>query len=1465
MSPESSACCGLGLSWQCVIVLEDNPLPPGRSGFEFIARLTELEHFASAHGAFNPDPYTGASGDAPVDLEKFGKISAEHRFASSSEVCPSRPYRSLNASRLKLSGSGNWKMSDYLEDILWLPFQEPAVLLHGERTTWDGPDFARESYDQNLELVKLWDAKNLLALFPDEHPSGHACRVFNAHKNDQVDRQIGDRRWINGAERHPRGPSAFLPSGPTTTSLHCPTSCKLVGCASDRKDFYHQASVSRERAHTNMLPFTFAAKDLKNTKAYKELLDELARPRNPDDEGDRYGMKPRTILAEKDLRHLHAGFKSLFQGDHLGVEYALSSHTTLLQHAGLLDPDTTICRHRPFPKGPVWQGLVIDDYFVVSREKTANDKFAAASLKYLEVAEDTYKADGVIGSDDKTVRGEECFKIIGAEVCSDAQARDRGVVTVGAPASKRIPLVVLSLKVAQMPIISKALASRLAGNWVSVLMFRRQLCCLLARLFDFNPKRASEGDDVFRLPRSVAEELVLASVMGLVAMADISVPYDTKLYATDASMDKGAITSKVVSPELASTLWLGGDRKGAYTMLDSYPRQLLRSLGCDEDHQPVAEDFQAPAKTLDFSFDAVEICGGSGTLSKALAARGLVVCPPIDLSSSKHYDIRDLRLVDWIFQMIKEKRFKSVICEPVCRTFSPAQHPASRSYANPTGFDRSNPKTFLGNLIAFRCLAILWFCWREGVIALLEQPLLSKMAWLSIWRFLLTLGFQEAKINSCAFGSIHKKPFRLLGYGLDMPGLCVPCPGGHKHVRIEGKYTKASAVYHPELAKFIAKKIHEAIERQATEAADLENKRAPSAFESAVLNDLLVSEGWCVEEEWTWNSPCHINILESRALVKLFEKKVLAGGDSRFTALLDSRVAKGAHAKGRSSARSLTPSLLRGCAYVVAGNLHPSYGFAPTRLNTADAPTRSRPLPLPASLSILDFLSEKQIVGLHATQVSKAAAGWIRLFLLLTVTSVAYGKPTISDSGVSLELDFGTHSSSLALDFLAWIWPWLDSFGLLSFGGFPGQSCGFGFLAGLRVLVGLWISVLCSVGLWRAFGLRLAGTSSDLASPNLRHPGHRSGFRAPLWFALVLLAHLSVVSAMPLSPDGAADAQRAERRAGTILRPDRVVLPRTRSHRETLLQAFDIWLAENWRTTLEELISPVSLDCEAVSEALISYGKDMFTSGKSYGRFSETINALTARRPALRRRIPAVWDLAFNWVVDEPHEHHTAMPLSVMLAFTSLALMWGWPRDAGVIALAWTGVCRIGEVLDALRSDLVLPQDAAPGFVGAILRIKQPKTRGRAAKHQSTKIDPKDIVDLLILVFGSLNPEERLWPWSPSTLRRRFNQLQCALGLTAGQGGAFPYGPSSLRPGGATYWLQLTEDAEYVRRKGRWISTKVLEVYLQETAFATYQATIPEVAKSRIRDLCGNFPSVLAKVAYFVSLNLHPQIWRRLW
>lgn len=97
------------------------------------------------------------------------------------------------------------------------------------------------------------------------------------------------------------------------------------------------------------------------------------------------------------------------------------------------------------------------------------------------------------------------------------------------------------------------------------------------------------------------------------------------------------------------------------------------------------------------------------------------------------------------------------------------------------------------------------------------------------------------------------------------------------------------------------------------------------------------------------------------------------------------RVAKCSHAKGRSSSKALTPSLQKAAALQVAGGLYGSLGFAPTRLNTADDPTREVELRESSAQSILPALTVSGMQKLHSYQFRRPIAGWLRLFLLLGV------------------------------------------------------------------------------------------------------------------------------------------------------------------------------------------------------------------------------------------------------------------------------------------------------------------------------------------------------------------------------------------------------------------------------------------------------------------------------------------------
>ena len=176
------------------------PLSPGRSGAEFIARLHELEHFATSHRVFVEDAYGGGPKD--FELQRVGAA------ASDEANLPVQPYSSLNSDRLRLVGQGKWDLAKFLDDELWLPYQEPKIMQHNVGIDKSlGPNLKKEKRSENLKLAHKWGELGLLALVRQPPHQDASCRIFNAFKSDSADRQIGDRRLANATERHLQGPS----------------------------------------------------------------------------------------------------------------------------------------------------------------------------------------------------------------------------------------------------------------------------------------------------------------------------------------------------------------------------------------------------------------------------------------------------------------------------------------------------------------------------------------------------------------------------------------------------------------------------------------------------------------------------------------------------------------------------------------------------------------------------------------------------------------------------------------------------------------------------------------------------------------------------------------------------------------------------------------------------------------------------------------------------------------------------------------------------------------------------------------------------------------------------------------------------------------------------------------------------------------------------------------------------------
>ena len=733
------------------------------------------------------------------------------------------------------------------------------------------------------------------------------------------------------------------------------------------------------------------------------------------------------------------------------------------------------------------------------------------------------------------------------------------------------------------------------------------------------------------------------------------------------------------------------------------------------------------------------------------------------------------------------------------------RRPALRSRFVPYGFRPSNQQTALGNLLACRALQILRIALVNGACALLETPFSALTKHLPPFQSLLnSRGVSSCRSDSCMFGSIHHKPFRFVGVHLDLSGLQRRCSRDHEHVVIQGSYTKASATYTSGLAEALASTFEKGILWFKACCKD-DDEPDVKGLESQVVNSVVLSSDWKVDRVWSFKKSSHINILEFSVLEKLAIDLVRQGKSVRAVSLADSFVLSAAASKGRTSSAGLAPVLRRFNALCVAGGLYINTPFVPTRLNCADDPTRDAVLRLPSgSISIAGW-EEKDLYRLAALpKLRRWCSNWLRLLLSLLGPSCL----SWNDRSLYRQCIFGLPASAyLGMDFDATK-------------GYPGEGPVFSIL----------FCLLCPLSV--CWSLSTAAV-----------------------FAMVM------VSDAVLVPRNAADVTRQLRRQQMPQLPKgRPVLSSTSHNREELFKAFAEWCGSQG-IPLDTLLESALMNIEEINAILSAYGKALYTAGRPYGHFAETINSLVSQKPVLRRNLQQAWDYAFAWVRAEPPTHHLACPWQALLAILSTALLWGWPRVAGVVALCFGGILRTGEVLNAYRYDLLLPQDTYGTNNFALLAISEPKTRYSAARHQCSKIDAPDLLRVLSVAFSRLAPRERLWPMSGQTLRLRFKAILTALNLTTVHPGMQSLDLASLRPGGATWLLQVTEQSELVRRRGRWVTAKVMEVYLQEVSAARYLNCLDDGQKEKLFGMAYGFQSILRQAESFVEAMIPMTIW----
>ena len=1415
----------------------------GRRFPNLVARVAELSDVLTIWGP-SSSPYDKMFGgyQVPVDNSVIEELS---------------PYRSLDADRLRIRGTALWDPCPYLDDELFMGYREPLVLeIPGRQPAPGQHPLTNDRPEEIGKLARLWDSRGLLYIHKDVdvmQTPWKWVRVFNVYKNLECDRQIGDRRGLNFAECRVKGPSVDLPQGVHLAALEVDLSHEvLVTAVTDRRDFYHQLMISERKAICNTVGPPVDLSEIADTKAFEEfLVRSSSRRYNRLLHGDR--LEQRNVISTLDPgEKFLVSFKSVFQGDHTGVDVATCAHKKVLQMHGLLGDGETLTARRALRSKNSAQGLCIDDYFAVcAQEKTcAVGNGRAASL--LQKANLVYEKEGMEGSPEKDVLS-SVGKAVGAVINSGPGATRRGLATLASPAQKRMGLAWISMQLCQLGWTSDCLHLCLMGGWTSAVLFRRPLLSLFSNAFSLVDAKdvSADAPKMIPLTRKVRDELVLAAVLFPLMSTELQAGVLPEVFATDASDTHGAVVSTFRTEDEARVLWRTNFSKASMPKMKSAREAVLFKTSNDSfEADPFEVDVRRP---LAFRFDFVEVFAGAAGITEFIASRGFSVCTPIDLSRSLEFNLLDSRVMEWLSFLISEELIKGFAVEPPCTTFSVMRRPALRDFEHPYGFDLTDLATLTGNSLCLRGLQCIHLGQRHNVAGLFEAPWSTKAKYLPPFKKKMAdPDVEKVRCDSCQYGSPHLKSFLFLLVHLRSTRIRRRCGCLGPHLQIQGKYTKASATYTPELASEIAETF---IERFLSQQ-ELDEVDNSSGLENQYVNEIALSSKWNLCQVWKFRKPgTHINLKEMASVYRLCLMLARLKRPVRASVLLDSNVVRCAILKGRSSSQSMSSLLNKIGSCIVACGLQLAVPFCPTRLNPADDPTRGKEVRSSStSLGVAGWDLDDAYDLAESKTLRRWASNWVRLMLLILGPKLVSFRDRSVFRFVPIHRDSRFQKPQLSFD---------SSKGFPGEGPFSGCSLDYSPWCSSHVLPHAWLILLHAssffalvvawifIVLWifiSVIGLfRLAGRDSS-----------KRFLRLVVGFSLV-------GSSFAMESFSNAELRRAEFRAAAgPLQKGRFVTSQTGALREGLLKAFLNWVDAQGLNS-GDLFEDSYHTVEDINLLLAAYGRQCFEQGKTLNRYSETINAVSSWKPHLRRVLQGAWDVSYAWARREPPIHHLSMPFQVLLALLSIALCWGWTRVAGVLTLGWSGLLRPGEIFQATRGDLYLPSDGGGLETFALLAITEPKTRYTAARHQASKIDIPDMVQMLELCFRDLRPHERLWNSSSQTLRTRFRQLLDAAHLSERfTPGIKQLELASLRPGGATWLMLQTESGDLVMRRGRWASYRMMSIYVQEVAAVTYLKLIPANSKHRVLFLAKTFPQALLRAEQLYAAKLPPSMWYRI-
>ena len=105
------------------------------------------------------------------------------------------------------------------------------------------------------------------------------------------------------------------------------------------------------------------------------------------------------------------------------------------------------------------------------------------------------------------------------------------------------------------------------------------------------------------------------------------------------------------------------------------------------------------------------------------------------------------------------------------------------------------------------------------------------------------------------------------------------------------------------------------------------------------------------------------------------------------------------------------------------------------------------------------------------------------------------------------------------------------------------------------------------------------------------------------------------------------------------------------------------------------------------------------------------------------------------------------------------------------------------------------------------------------------RVDTPEVISFLEALHLASGGSGRLMNGGASGFRDCLNSMLAFFAVPSCEGVGIT--PASFRAGGATFWYRSWDDSERVRFRGRWMSHRMLEIYVQEVMVSTVMMQLP--------------------------------------